>query len=115
VRTQRLTILGTALLFFAPTSQAASTIVKTGDYRNFTCQQLFEAAQQASAHADELFGGVGQSKATAVASTEDTIEVPKIIFPAKPVSGELSLAKQRLQAIEDASIQGECPIVFRGQ
>jgi hypothetical protein len=115
VRTQRLVILGMALVFSASAAQAASKSVQPSYYRKFTCQQLFEAGQRTSARADALSSGVTQSRATVIASTEATIEVPKVISAAKPVFGELSLVKQQLQAIEDASIQSECPIVFRGQ
>jgi hypothetical protein len=86
---------------------------QAGYYRKLSCQQLLETGRQVAAHAATLASGLKQGRANDVASTQDVVELPKIISEAKLVSGELALAKQQLLAIEDASIQSQCPIEFR--
>jgi len=106
-------IFGFGVAGFAASAAASPTNVQAGYYRNYTCQQLLAEAQKVNARAIALSGAVNEVHAkNDTASTEDVVAVPNVIFENKPVAGELALIKQRLLAIEDASIQDQCAIEF---
>jgi hypothetical protein len=108
-----MTVIGLTLAGFATFAHATSMNLDSGSYRKYTCPELLEAGREVSARASVLLGETKKTHTVSdMASTEDTIEVPGPVSEAKPVAGELALARKQLLAIEDASVQSQCEIEF---
>jgi hypothetical protein len=105
-------VLGFASIALATSVSASPRSVDPGYYRNYTCQQLTEAARQISAQAVALADEADETPAANRESTVDVVVVPRLVSGRKTVSDELLQFRQQMLAIEDASIQSQCEIEF---
>jgi hypothetical protein len=100
-----LMLVGAALASPAP----QSAYISPGKYREYSCDQLLEAARMASPRVAAL----AREKNTAAANSDHARTI--VVLPAaldKQEAGELSILKEQMQAIEDAAIQSQCDIEF---
>ena len=100
--------------FVANSALAAPAGISARSYLNYSCDGLFREAQQVSARALSISHRRSYYAPTnnPVVSTSQTVIVPQVLDGSSPASGELADIKQRMQALEDASIQQQCAIEF---
>jgi hypothetical protein len=101
------------LAAFASSANASQPGTDASHYRKYTCRQLFEEARQVSARAVAVAHDLADVHVNDTASAEDAVVIPSVLANPKPASGEVGVLKQKLSAIQDATIQSQCQIEFR--
>jgi hypothetical protein len=104
---------GCVLTASAVPAGASQPDISAGYYRKYSCAQLLQEGQQVSARAMAVTHGLADARVSDTASAEDAVIIPGILSSPKPASGELAILKQKLSAIQDATIQSQCQIEFR--
>lgn len=84
-------------------------------YFKYSCDQLLKEAQKISARAIASPGDrEPKSTNNRIVTTEPTVVLPRALDEnePKPASGELADLRERMRAVEDASIQSQCEFEF---
>jgi hypothetical protein len=104
---------GCVLAASAVPASASQPDITAGYYRKYSCAQLLQEGRAISARATAVTHGLADAQVSETASAEDAVIIPGALSSPKPASGELGILKQKLAAIQDATIQSQCQIEFR--
>jgi hypothetical protein len=113
MRPSSMLLAGLALVVCLGPTQAAPSGVDAGTYRKYSCPQLLEEGRRVSARAAAIGHDVADARASNTAFAEDSVVIPGVLTSPVPASGEMAILKQKLAAIEDATVQSQCQIEFR--
>jgi hypothetical protein len=113
MRVPAVLLAGCVLAAIAAPASALQPDITAGYYRKYSCAQLLEEGRKVSERAVAVAHGLADAHVNDTASTEDAVVIPNVLASPKPALGELAVLKQKLSALQDATIQSQCQIEFR--